>query len=236
MRHVQLALIGGVIVIVVLAALSTAQAQTPGVPAGGKPMICVVLPDIQMGQGTASSADPAGPVVNSMVSYLSGPVADVQVLQAKIPVQFNAEATQKGCGFVVESSVVHKKAGKGMAGLLAAAPTLLNAMPMMGGGADAMQTYAATQVASAAAEGAAAAQAQQAQADAAAAMSGVAQSNIKKGDQVTLTYKLLRTGTPTQAGGGEFKAKAEQAGQDILSPLLEKMATEVLNVALQPAG
>ena len=123
-----------------------------------------------------------------------------------------------------------------MAGLLAAAPTLLSAVPMMGGGADAMQTYAATQVASAAAEGAAAAQAQQAQADAAAAMSGVAQNNIKKGDQVTLTYKLLRTGNPTPATGGEFKAKAEQAGQDVLSPLLEKMATDVLNAALQPAG
>lgn len=214
----------------------TVQAQTPAPTAAAKPMLCVVLPDIQMSQGTSSTADPAGPVVNSLVGYLSGPVADVQVLQAKIPVQFNAEAAQKGCGFIIESSVVHKKAGKGMAGLLAAAPALMSAVPFMGAASGGMEAYAATQVASAAVEGAAAAQAEQAQADAAAAMSGVAQTNIKKGDQITVTYKLLRTGNPIPAAGAELKAKAGQAGEDILSPLLEKLATDVLNTALQPAG
>jgi len=214
----------------------TVEAQTPEPAAPAKPMLCVVLPDIQMGQGTNATADPAGPVVNSLVSYLAGPAADVQVLQAKVPVQFNAEATQKGCGFIVESSVVHKKAGKGMAGLLAAAPALMSAVPFVGGATGSMGTYAATQVASAAVQGVAASQAQQAQEDAQAAMSGVAQSNIRKGDQITLTYKLLRTGDATSIAGSELKAKAEDSGQDILSPLLEQMATDVLAAALKPAG
>ena len=234
MKRIRATLIVGGVMIG--ASTSVTQAQAQATPAGARPMICVVLPDMQMGQEAASSADPAGPVVNSIVSYLSGPVADVQVLQAKIPVQFNAEAAQKGCGFIVESSVVRKKAGKGMSSLLAAAPALMNAVPLMGGASGSLESYAATQVASAAVEGAAAAQAEQAQADAAAAMSGVAQSNIKKGDQVTLTYQLHRTGSATPAAGAELKAKAEEAGQDILSPLLEKMATDVLNVALQPPG
>jgi len=214
--------------------VATAQSQTPD--GTGKPMLCLVLPDVQMAQGTSAAADPAGPVVNSMVSYLAGPVADVQVLQARIPVQFNTEAMQKGCGFIVESSVVHKKGGKGLSGLLAAAPALMNAVPFVGGSSGGMEAYAATQVASAAMEGAIAVQAEQAQEEAAAAMSGVAQSNIRKGDQITLTYKLLRTGDATPALNAELKAKAETTGQDILSPLLEQMATDVLTVALKPTA
>jgi hypothetical protein len=214
--------------------LAEAQAASP-VPLG-KPLICVVPPDIQLGQGAVSAADPGGPVVSSLVSYLSGPVADVQLLQARIPVQFNAEAVQKGCAFVVQSSVVQKKAGKGMSGLLAAAPALMNVVPFIGSASGGADVYAATQLAGAAVEGVAAVQAQDAQGDPALAMSGVAQTNIKKGDQITLTYRLTRTGSSAPAIDTELKSKAQEAGQDILSPLLVQMATDVLSIALMPAG
>lgn len=219
---------------VALALISSASAwaQAPG---GTRVTLCLVLPDIQLGQGV-TAADPAGPVVSAIVSYLSGPIADVQLLQARIPVQFNAEAAQRGCGFVVQSSVVHKKAGKGMSGLLAAAPSLMNAVPFMGSASGSGEIIATTMAAGAAMEGVAAVQAQQAQDDASAAMSGAAQSNIKKGDQITLTYKVTRVGSTTTAASGELKGKAEETGQDILSPLLATMANDVLTTALKPPG
>lgn len=222
--------------LVIIGSPAALEAQAVAVTPTGKPMICVVMPDVQMGQGASAAADPSGAVVNSLVGYLSGPAADVQVLQARIPVQFTAEAVQRGCGFIVESGVVHKKAGKGLSGLLAAAPALISAAPYMGGAASGMGNYATAQVAAAAAQGAAAAQAQQAQEEAQAAMSGVAQSNIKKGDQVTVNYKLYRPGGATPAAGKELKAKAAETGHDILSPLLEQLATDVLTTALAPAG
>ena len=70
----------------------------------------------------------------------------------------------------------------------------------------------------------------------AAAMSGAAQNNIKKGDQITLVYKLYRPGNSTPIGGQELKAKAEESGEDVLSPLLEQAATDVLTVAMQGGG
>lgn len=204
--------------------------------AAGKPTICLVTPDVQMGQGTDGQGNPSQLVLNSLASYLAGPVANVQALQARIPVQFMAEAAQTGCSFVVESDVVLKKAGKGMSGLLAAAPALASAVPFMGGMGGGASSYAAAQVASAAAQGAASAQAQASQEEAMAAMSGAAQNNIKKGDQVTLVYKLYQPGNSTPIGGKELKAKAEETGQDVLSPLLEQAATDVLTVAMQGGG
>lgn len=212
-----------------------AEAQVPRPDPVGKPLICVVLPDIQLGQGTSSAADRGGPVVASLVSYLSGPAADVQVLQSRIAVQFTAEAALKGCSFIAESSVVQKKAGKGMAGLLAAAPSLVSAIPFVGGTSGSMEGYAVAQAASAAVQGVAAVQGQQSQEDALAAMSGIAESNITKGDQITLTYRLYRTGSTTPIASRELKAKAADSGEDILSPLLEQMATELLGAALTPA-
>jgi hypothetical protein len=207
-------------------------AQAPG----GKPMICVVMPSVQMAAPTEGQGEPGQLVLNSLVSYLAGPAADVQALQSRIQVQFTAEAAQKGCGLVVETDVVQKKAGKGMSSLLAAGSALAGAVPFMGGMGGSASSYAAAQVASAAAQGAAQAQAQASQEEAAAAMSGAAQNHVKKGDQITLTYKLYRSGNPAPVAGKEFKAKAEEAGQDVLSPLLEQMATDVLTIAMQGGG
>jgi hypothetical protein len=216
--------------------MNLAAAQAPSPVPIGRPLICVVMPDIQLGQGAVAAADPAGPVVSSLVSYLSGPVADVALLQARIPVQFNAEAAHKGCAFILQSSVVQKKAGKGLSGLLAAAPALMSVVPFMGSASGGADVYAATQMAGVAMEGVAAVQADDAQEDPALAMSGVAQTNIKKGDQITLTYRLTRTGSSAPATDVELKGKAQEAGQDILSPLLVQLATDVLSIALKPAG
>lgn len=123
-----------------------------------------------------------------------------------------------------------------MSGLLAAAPALMNVVPFMGSASGGADVYAATQMAGAAMEGVAAVQAEDAQEDTALAMSGVAQTSIKKGDQITLTYRVTRTGSSAPATDIELRGKAQEAGQDILSPLLAQMATDVLSIALKPAG
>jgi len=197
-----------------------------------KPRICVVTPAVQLGQGTNPSGDPAAPVMASLVAYLSGPAADVVALKSRVSVQVNAEAAQLGCSHIVDTTITQKKAGKGFKGLLAAVPALASAVPVMGGGG--AGSYAAASVASAAASGMVAAQQQQTQEEIMAAMDGVAQSNIKKGDEITLKYDLTRVGAAAAITNGQLKAKAKDNGQDILSPLLEQTANEVLTAAMAP--
>ncbi len=200
---------------------------------GDPTRICVVTPKAQLGQGT-NTTDAAEPVMGTIMSYLSGPATALIAMQSRIDVQINAEAAELGCAFILKSSVVQKKAGKGFGGLLAAAPALASAVPFMGGGG--MASYQAAHVASAAAQGAAAAQQAEAQQSAMEAMSGVTQSNIKKGDTVTLEYVLTSRAEGQAGAKGKMDRKAKDNGEDVLSPLIEEMANAVLTAALTPAG
>jgi hypothetical protein len=216
-----------------LAAPLICQAQQPPVSAE-RPKICVVTPDVQLGGGASAGGDPAAPVMTSLVTYLSGPVAEVIPLQARVSVQINAEASQLGCTHIVDTSVKKKKAsnGLGLRSLFSAAPALASAVPFMGGGS--AGTYAAASVASAAAQEIADTQQQETQEDIRAAMTGVAQNNVKKGDEIELKYELFRPGVAAPIVSGQLKAKAEDNGQDILSPLIEQTANEVLTAAMAP--
>ena len=195
--------------------------------------ICVVTPKAQLGQGT-SGVDAAEPVLGSIMTYLSGPATSIIPLQSRIDVQIKAEAEDLACAYVLKTSVVHKKGGKGFGGLLAAAPALMGAMPYVGGGG--MGAYQAQAVAQAAVQGAAAAEQQEAQQSAMDAMAGVTQSNIKKGDQVTLEYSMSSIAAGQAPIKGKLNRKAADNGEDVLSPLIEEMANAVLNAALAPAS
>ena len=218
----------------ILCAVSVTDAQQPG--AVTKPRICVVSPDVQFAQAGSTADDPAAPVRSSLVSYLSGPAADVVPLQSRVAVQVRAEASQQGCGFIVETALMQKKAGKGlsMKGLLAAVPSITNVAPLFStGGASSYATAAAV---SAAAEGVSAMQQQSSQEDLAAAMGSVAENTIKAGDQVSLKYNLYRLGTTTPIKSNELKAKASANGEDVMSPLIKQTASEVLEAAMTAGG
>jgi hypothetical protein len=61
-----------------------------------------------------------------------------------------------------------------------------------------------------------------------AAITGASEQNIKKGDQVTLEYQLMKTGLAEPFATKSASAKAGENGEDLLSPLIEQTATEVL--------
>ena len=198
------------------------------VGASDKVRIGVVLPKAQLGQGS-TGADVAEPVRQSLIAYLSGPATELVPLTARIPMQIEAEAAQAGVQYVLYTSVVHKKGRSGGFGKLlgAVAPVAGSVIPAAGGFGN-TGAIVATQAATAASIAVAQQQAQQ---QATAALMSASQSNVRKGDLIELEYKLTRAGAQfaTKLANG----KATEDGQDLLSPLLEQAATEVLTSVTQ---
>ena len=196
----------------------------------GATKICLVLPKAQLGQGS-SGADVAEPVRATLTAYLSGPATELVPLMARIPMQIDAEANQQGCAFVLYSAVTQKKGG-GFSKLLGAASPLAQVMPAMAGMGGSYNAIMATQVVATAATTAAAKSAQE---EAMEALGGAAKSNIKKGDQITLEYRLVRPGDEKAVATASVVGKAKENGEDLVSPLIEQAATAVLTVITQPA-
>jgi len=192
-----------------------------------RPRICLVIPDVQFGQGINSEPDPGIPVRASLVNYLSGPAADVLQLKSRITLQIDAEATQAGCSHVVEMAVTFDPVGPGMRSLLGVVPSVASAVPMMGGmGGD----MAASAVMSAAAQGMASMTDAMSEDDWDPDMSESGQ--IEKGDEIVLAYAIRRPGASKPIAGQEISRKAKLVGEDILSPLLKQTATDVLSAAV----
>ena len=199
-------------------------ANTVAPAAAAKSRICLVLPKAQLGQGS-SGADVGEPVRQTMISYLTGPTVDLIQLAARIPVQIEAEAQQASCEYVLYTSVVQKKGGGGFGKLLAAAAPIASVLPGVGGLAG---SYGAIMAGQAVASAASAAAAQSAQQEAMDAINGASEQNIKKGDEVTLEYQLMKAGVVEPFASKSSSAKATAKGEDLLSPLIEQTAIDVL--------
>jgi hypothetical protein len=78
------------------------------------------------------------------------------------------------------------------------------------------------------ASAASAAAAQNAQQEAMEAINGASEQNIKKGDEVTLEYQLTKVGAAEPFATHSSSAKAKAKGEDLLSPLIEQTAIDVL--------
>ncbi|HKQ15864.1 MAG TPA: hypothetical protein VJT80_20665 [Steroidobacteraceae bacterium] len=193
--------------------------------AAAKSRICLVLPRAQLGQGS-SGADVGEPVRQTLIAYLNGPTVELISLAARIPVQVDAEAQQSACEYVLYTSVVQKKGGGGFGKLLAAAAPIAGMMvPGVGGMTG---SYGAIMAGQAVASAASAVAAQSAQQEAMEAITGASEQNIKKGDQITLEYQLMKMGVAEPFATKAESAKASQKGEDLLSPLIEQTAIEVM--------
>jgi len=212
----------------IAATASAASAKEAHAPAPAKSRICLVLPRAQLGQGS-SGADVSEPVRQTMISYLNGPTVELIQLAARIPVQVDAEAQQSACEYVLYTSVVQKKGGGGFGKLLAAAAPIASVAGMMVPGVGGMTgNYGAIMAGQAVASAASAAAAQNAQQEAMEAINGASEQNIKKGDEVTLEYQLTKTGAAEPFATHSASAKAKMKGEDLLSPLIEQTAIDVL--------
>jgi len=218
---------------VMAAKKAAAPAAVPAAPPAPPPKskICLVLPKAQLGQGT-SGADVAEPVRATLTAYLGGPATELIPLTARIPIQIDAEAQVLACDYVLYSSVSQKKGGGFSKMLGAAAPiaTMAGGMAGMGG------NYGTMVGAQAVASAASTAAAQSAQQEAMEALGGAAKSNIKKGDQITLEYKLVKPGVAEPISAQSAVAKAKESGEDLVSPLIEQAATQVLTAISQAAA
>ena len=155
---------------------------------------------------------------NSLVKYLSGPAAEIVVLEAMVAVQQQAEAAEKGCGYYLTASMMQKKkgGGQGIGGFL---KTGAGAAPLL---TDIGAGKTATTVSTVATKS-----------SAKMTTAGDLALTIKAKDEVTLEYSLQNVQTQATAASGKIKAKASKDGEDILSSLLEQSVNAVLTVALR---
>ncbi len=205
------------VVALLLAAVST------GASAGTTtPTVCIAPPKAQLGQGNNAAVDVSEPVRTTLGAYMAGPSIQLVRLDARIAVQIDAEAAEKNCSYILQTSVVQKKKA---ASLFKKMAPFAGALPMLGGMGGNMGGMVASQVASSAITAGA-------QQDYAAAMSGAQQSNVKAGDTVTVEYTLAKVGAAEAAKPVALQAKAKQDGEDVIGPMLEQVATSVLTIAL----
>ena len=215
-RHTQPLLLAAALTTTI--SMGAAPAYAEGTPT----TICIALPQAQLGQGNNSPTDVSEPVRTALGTFMAGPAVELVRLEARIPVQIEAEASQKGCAYVLRSSLTQKKGGGSF--LKKMAP-LAGALPMLGGVSGSMGSMVAAQAVSSAASAAAA---QSMQEEAMAAMTGAQQSNVKSGDTITVEYALNKVGDGTPIEQGKLQQKAKQDGQDLISPLLEQVATAIV--------
>ena len=199
-----------------------AAPQALGPKAPGKIRIGVAPPDAQVGQGNNAGADYSTPIRNAEIALMSGPAIEIAPLDSHIAMQLQAEAQQKQCDYILFSSVAVKHGSGGFGkfakfGGVAASMTPMAGMTRGMGGAVAAQ-----------AAGMAASQMAQQQ-----AMNQLAGFNgqIKSKDDVTVQYQLVATGQSSPVFQNSLKGKAKSDGEDVLTPLLQQAATDVLGAA-----
>jgi hypothetical protein len=191
--------------------------------------IGIVTPKAQLGQGNAGQ-DVATPVAQLIMAYMAGPVLELVPLQARIPAQIDAEAKALNCTHVLYTTVEQKSARKGGGGLLSKlgpAAAMLPGVGALGSASGAMAAGMAAQAISMAG-------AQAAQADAMASLTQAQAGSVKAKDEVTLTYQFVTVSGAKPPLAETLSAKAKQDGEDLLSPLVEQLATITVTAAMQP--
>jgi hypothetical protein len=198
------------------AAVPLPQALGPKAP--GKIRIGVAPAQAQLGQGN-SAQDYGTPVRNSIVLMMNGPAVEIAALDARIPIQLQAEAQQKLCDYILYSSVTVKHGGGSFGKFMKVGSMAANMNPMV-----AMTKSVGAMAASQAASQAAAMTAQQ------QAVNQLANFNeqIKSKDDVTVDYQLFPTGQVQPKLQNSLKGKAKSDGEDVLTPLIQQTATAIL--------
>lgn len=174
--------------------------------------IGVAMPKMQLTQ-SPRDINPAEAVRNTIVKYMKGPSVEIVPLEARLATQVEAEAKERQCDFIVYSSVTQKKGGGG--GMLG------RALGNIAGAAAVHIPYG---------DNAGEAAARAAATSAVWSAANVAGS-IKAKDELSFEYKLYTVGNAAPRISQTTKAKATQDGEDILSPMIERAATDLLNEA-----
>ena len=163
----------------------------------------------------ASTAGAAELVRSSLISYLGGPAIDVQMISSMLPQQIDMEANDKACMYVLFSSLGTKKSAGVLEGLLGKAAPLANLTPIGAIGS------AGAAVTGGKKPGAPLANAAE-----------VAQS-LKPKDQVNFEFTLREARGGATALSDVFSAQATRNGEDVVTPLVERVAGAVLTQVMK---
>jgi hypothetical protein len=200
-----------------------ATPQVLGPKAPGKIRIGVAPPDAQVGQGNNAGADYSTPIRNAEIALMSGPAIEIAGLDSHIAMQLQAEAQQKQCDYILFSAVAVKHSSGGGFGKFAKMGGMAASMTPMGAMAHGMGGAVAAQ-------GAAVAASQMAQQQAINQLAGF-NGQIKSKDDVSVQYQLVANGQSSPIAQNSLKAKAKADAEDVLTPLLQQAATDVLGAA-----
>jgi len=156
-------------------------------------------------------------------SFLDGPTIELIPMEARIPIQINIEAKQKECDYVLYSTVTQKTKGSFFGKFIkVAVPVLTSSIPVGVGGTTTGNSVFQS-IKQSVKEGAK---------EAGKNMANEAASKIKAKDQVTLEFSLVKVDAAAPTVASLLKAKAVTDGEDIISPLIEKAAGQILESAM----
>ena len=193
--------------------------QAVGPKAPGKIRIGIAPADAQLGQGNNAQADYATPIRNSIILMMNGPAVEIAALDARIPMQVQAEAVQKQCDYILFSSVTVKHGGGSFGKFMKMGNAAASMNPMM-----VMTKSVSAMAASQAAAQAASMTAQQQAVSQLSSFNG----QIKSKDDVIVDYHLFPTGQEKAKLENSLKGKAKSDGEDVLTPLIQQAATTIL--------
>ena len=169
----------------------------------------IALPKAQFSEGVDNQMMAAG-VRDLVGQYLQGSNIELVPLEARLASALASEAQEKDCDYVLQIAVTQKKGSSGMSMFKKIAPVLGSVAPMAGV-TGSVAGHVAGSVAQSAIYSAA----------------GMA-SNTKSKDQFTLEYNLTLAADGAAKATNSLKAKAVSDGEDVLSPMIEKLAEAIL--------
>ena len=190
------------------------QAQQAPAPVNSMAVkIGVAIPKASFTAEGVDNAQMAAGLREMIAGYFKGTNVEVVSLESRLPQALAEEAKEKGCFFVLQTAVQQKKGGGGLAMFKSVAPVLGSVAPMagVGGSTAGIVTGAVAQTAIYTAANIA--------------------STTKAKDQFTFDYSLTSTDDGAIKVKNSMKAKAKADGEDLLSPMVEKMAEAVLAAA-----
>jgi hypothetical protein len=189
-----------------LCVLVTAQAGA-ATPSASSVRVCLVSPRAQI--PGVSADESAAAVRDAFKSFLTGPNLGVEVLSARLTSQAREEAKQKDCRYVLYTTVTQERKMKsGLLGRIAAGAVESGASQVA---ANAGST--GTRVLARAAAG--------------GAGSAYYSSFTRSSDKLTLTARLESADGSVLSQSSE-KRKANSDGEDLLTPLVERVAERIV--------
>ncbi len=181
--------------------------------------IGIVAVKTKLGQDD-SGQEASEAIRGQWISYLSGPTVEVVAIEARISVQINIEAEQKGCDFVLYSSLSKKSKLSIFGNLIKVVVPVLTSQIPTSGNADPNNSDVNTT------------QQTVTQAGTDIANNMIAAKTVAK-DVITLDFNLMAVNGATPTLKNSLKAKAKSDGEDVFSPLIEQAAGEVLQAAMK---